>query len=127
MAEIVSPLRALLERKLKGTTRTKRVASRKVIPEEDWLEEIQTAWQSSRELLEDTVQLNFRKQDFRVLLFPDASDLFYGGCLTQVPEEDLVSGIPVVDMPYEPLGLSAEGSKGLSLIGLWWIRKHVPF
>ena len=62
-----------------------------------------------------------------MLLFPDASDLFYGGCLTQVPEEDLVGGIPVVDMPYEPLGLSAEGSKGLSLIGLWWIRKHVSF
>ena len=38
MAEIVSPLRALLERKLKGTTRTQRVASRKVISEEDWSE-----------------------------------------------------------------------------------------
>ena len=40
MAEVVSPLRSLLERKLKGTTRTKRVASRKVISEEDWSEEI---------------------------------------------------------------------------------------
>ena len=76
MAEVVSPLRALLERELKGTTRTKRVASRKVISEEDWSEEIQAAWQSSRELLEDAVQLNFRKQDFRVLMFPYASDLF---------------------------------------------------
>ena len=73
MAEVVSPLRALLERKLKGTTRTKRVASRKVISEEDWSEEIQAAWQSSRELLEDAVQFNFRKQDFRVLMFPDAT------------------------------------------------------
>ena len=125
MAEIVPPLRAFLERKLKGITRTKRVASRKVILEEDWSEEIQTAWQSPRELLEDTVHLNFRKQNFRVLLFPNASDLFCGGFLTQVPEEDLVSGIPVVDMSHEPLDLSAEGSKGLSLIGLWWIRKHV--
>ena len=41
MAEVVSPLRALLGRKLKGTTRTKRFASRKVISEEDWSEEIQ--------------------------------------------------------------------------------------
>ena len=35
MAEVVSPLRALLERKLKGTTRTQRFARRKVILEED--------------------------------------------------------------------------------------------
>ena len=89
MAEVVSPLRAFLERKLKGTTRTKMVACRKVMSEEDWSEEIQAAWQSSRELLEDAVQLNFRKQDFRVVMFPDASDLFWGGFLTQVPEEDL--------------------------------------
>ena len=115
MAEVVSPLRALLERKLKGTTRTKRVASRKVISEVDWSEEIQAAWQSSREWLEDAVQLNFRKQDFRVLMFPDASDLFWGGFLTQVPEEDLVSGIPVVDMSHEPLGFVSEGFKGSQL------------
>ena len=44
MAGIVSPQRALSERKLKGTTRTKRVASRKVISEEDWSEEILAAW-----------------------------------------------------------------------------------
>ena len=48
MAQAVSPLRELLERKLKGTTRTKRVASSKVISEEDWSKEIQAAWQSSR-------------------------------------------------------------------------------
>ena len=112
MAEVVSPLRALLERKLKGATRTERVASRKVLSEEDWSEEIQAAWQSSRELLEDAVQLNFRKQDFRGLMFPDASDLFWGGFLTQVPEEDLVSGIPVVDMAHEPLGFVSGGFKG---------------
>ena len=41
MAEVVPPLKALLERKLQGTTRTKRVASRKVISEEDWSEGIQ--------------------------------------------------------------------------------------
>ena len=36
MAEVVSPLRALLEWKLKGTIRTKRVASHKGISEEGW-------------------------------------------------------------------------------------------
>ena len=117
MAEVVSPLRVLLERKLKGTTRTKRVASCKVISEEHWSEEIQAAWQSSRELLEDAVKLNFRKQDFRVLtlMFPDANDLLWGGFLTQVPEEDLVSGIPVVDMAHEPLGFVSGGFKGSQL------------
>ena len=115
MAEVVSSLRALLERKLKGTTRTKRVASREVISEVDWSETTQAAWQSSRELLEDAVQLNFRRQDFRVLMFPDSSDLFCGGFLTQSPVEDLVSGIPVVYMAHEPLGFVSGGFKGSQL------------
>ena len=51
MTEVLSPLRALLERKLEGTTRTKGVVSRKVISKEHWSEEIQAAWQSSRKLL----------------------------------------------------------------------------
>ena len=84
MAEVVSPLRALLERKLNGTTRVKRVTSRKMISEEDWSEEDQAAWQSSHELFKDAVQLNFRKQDFRVLIFTDASGLFGEGFLTKV-------------------------------------------
>ena len=42
--KVVSPLRALLERKQKDTTRTKRVASRKVISKENWTEEFQAAW-----------------------------------------------------------------------------------
>ena len=50
MAEVVSPLRVLLERKPKSTTRIKRVASRKVISEEDWSEEIRAAWQGSGEV-----------------------------------------------------------------------------
>ena len=98
MAEVVSPLRALLERKLKGTTRNKRVASRKVIWEEDWSKEIQAAGQSSHELLEDAVQITFRKQDFRVL-----------------PEEDMGSGIPVVDVSHEPLSFVSEECKGSQL------------
>ena len=37
------------------------------------------------------MQLNFRKQDFYVVLFPDANDLSWGGFRTQVPHEDLFS------------------------------------
>ena len=87
-----------------------------MIPEEDWSEDIQAAWQSSREFLEDTAQLNFLKQDFLVLKFPSASDLFWGGFLTQVPEEDLVSGIPVMGMAHEPLGFVSGEFKGSHLI-----------
>ena len=74
-------------------------------------EESQTAWQSSRELLEDAVQLNFCKQEFRVLMFPDTSDLFCGDFLTHVLEKDLVSGIPVVSIAYETLGFVGGGFK----------------
>ena len=115
MTEVVSPLRALLERKLEGTTRTKGVVSRKVISEEHWSEEIQAAWQSSRKLLEDAMQLNFGKQDFCVIMFSDATDRFWGGFLTQVPEEDLVSGIPVVNMAHESLGFVSGGFKEAQL------------
>ena len=103
IAEILSPLRALLERKLKGTTRIKKVASHKVISEENWSEEIQVARQSSRVLLNDAVQLDFRKQNLRVLFVSDASDLFGVGFLAQVPEEDLMSGFLVLDMVHESL------------------------
>ena len=70
------------------------------------------AWQSSRKLLEDAVQLIFGKQDFRAMMFPVATDLFWGGFLAQVPEEDLVSGIPVVNMAHETLGFVSGGLKG---------------
>ena len=46
-----------------------------------------------------------------MLMFPGASYLFWGGFLTQVPEEYLVSGIPVVDMAHEPLGFVSGGFK----------------
>ena len=66
-------------------------------------------------MLEDAVQLNFGKQDFRLILFPDATARFWGGFLTQVPEEDLVSGVPVVNMAHEPLGFVSGGFKGPQL------------
>ena len=114
MTEVVSPLRAL--RKLKGTTRTKVFVNCKVISEEHWSEEIQAAWQSSRKLLEDAVQLNFGKQGFCVIMFLDATDRFWGGFLAQVPEEDLVSGIPVVNMTHMNLwGFASRRFKGSQL------------
>ena len=87
MATVVAPLRALVERHLKGTTLTKRVASGKVMSEANWSQDIQGAWQMSREFLKNVVELNFRKQEFPVLMLPGTSDVFWGGSLTQFPKE----------------------------------------
>ena len=38
-----------------------------------------------------------------MLVFPDASDLLWGCCLTQVPKEELVAGLSFMDMSHEPL------------------------
>ena len=52
----------------------------------------------------NAVGLSFlRPDDCRVLMFPDASDLFWGCCLTQVPKEELVTGLSFMDISYEPL------------------------
>ena len=94
MAEVVAPLRALMEHRLKGTSRTKRVASRRALTDGDWTPERVEAWDTSREMLMNAVDLSFRRpDDCRVLMFPDASDLFWGCCLTQVPKEELVTGL----------------------------------
>ena len=61
MAAFVSPLLAILWRKLYGTTRTNRVPNRKVTSQEGWSEKLQAAWRSSRELLEDATHVHFRK------------------------------------------------------------------
>ena len=50
-----------------------------------------------------------------MIMLPDGTALFFGGLLTQVPEEDLVSGIPVVNMAHEPLGFVSGGVKGSQL------------
>ena len=73
--------------KLQGTKRTKRVADRKVITDEGWSEVVQTTWQKSHKLLEDAVQLNFYKPDYRVLMSPDASDVYSDGSVTSVGRE----------------------------------------
>ena len=51
-----------------------------------------------------------------MLIFPDASALFWGGFLTHFPERDLTSGIPVVDMAHKLLEFVTEKElKGLPL------------
>ena len=67
----------------------------------DWTPERVEAWDNSREMLMNAVELSFRRpDDCRVLMFPDGSDLFWGCCMTQVPKEELVAGLSFQRVPY---------------------------
>ena len=116
MAEIVAPLRALIEHRLKGSSRTKIVASWRALMDGDWTPERVEARDNSREMLMNAVELSFRRPgDCRVLMFPDASDLFWGCCLTQVPKEKLVAGLSFMDMSHEPLAFLSGVFRGSQL------------
>ena len=80
----------------------------------DWTEERLEAWDNMLALLEHAVKLAHMKRECQVLMFPDASDLFWGCCVTQVPREDMDSGIPVEDMRHEPLRFVSGASEGHS-------------
>ena len=61
------------------------------------------------------MQLNFGKQDFRVIMFPDATDRFWGGFLTQVPGGSGEWDSGGEYGTYEPLGFVSRGFKGSQL------------
>ena len=75
------------------------------------------AWDSSCKILMNAVELSFRRPDdcCRVLTFPDASDLFWGCCLAQAPEEELVAGLSFMDMSQEPLAFLSRVFRGSQL------------
>ena len=50
-----------------------------------------------------------------MLTFPDASDLLWGCCLTQVPKEVLVAGLSFMDMSHEPLAFLSGVFRGSQL------------
>ena len=56
MAETVAPLRALMEHRLKGTSRTKSVASRRALTDGVWTPERVEAWDNSREMLMNAIE-----------------------------------------------------------------------
>ena len=64
----------------------------------------------------NTAELNFRRLgEGRVLMFPDASNLFWGCFLTQVPVADAASGKPVEQMEPEALAFLIGAFKGSQL------------
>ena len=48
-------------------------------------------------------------------MFPYASELFMGCCVTQVPREEMDSGVPVEEMSHEPLGFVTGAFRGFQL------------
>ena len=105
-----------MQHQLKGTSRTKSVASRRALTDGDWTPGQVEAWDNSREMLMNAVELSFRRlNDCRVWMPPDASDLFLRCCLTQVPKEELVAGLSFMDMSHEPLAFLSGIFRGSQL------------
>ena len=80
LAELEAPLRALPEECL-CNTRTKRVAARRAIGSNEWTDERMAAWDAVRLRMSEAVPLNHVKPGFSVMMFPDASDKFWGSCI----------------------------------------------
>ena len=64
----------------------------------------------------NAVELSFRRPgDCRLLMFPEACDLFWRCCLTQMPKEELVAGLSFMDMSHEPLPFLSGAFRGSQL------------
>lgn len=62
------------------------------------------AFDNSREMLINAVELSSGwPEDCRMLMLPDAGNLFSGCGLTQVPKEELVAGPPIMTISQERL------------------------
>ena len=118
MAEVVEPLRVVLEQLMAGASRrTKRVARNRVIQEDAWTAERVRAWRAAQDLMAQAVPLYHPRPGCVVLMLPDASDFHWGSFFTQVPEEDFRNGTApreVVHFDFLYVGSSgSEGSEGL--------------
>lgn len=59
LAAMKAPLRALLETCFRNMSRTKRVATRSDITDEEWTKDRKPAWDTVKALVEDTVPLGY--------------------------------------------------------------------
>ena len=76
LAQKEMPLQELLRECLQNTSRTRRVAAKRVITAQDWTEEEEQAWRQVKALVANNVPLSYRQPGRTVLMFPDASNLF---------------------------------------------------
>ena len=74
----------------------------------------------------NAVEVSFRRlDDYPVLMFPNASDLFWGCCFTQVLKEELVAGLSFMDRNHEPLDFLSGVFRGSQLC--WPMVDKEPF
>ena len=78
LAELDAPLRALLEECLCNARCTTRLAAHRVIGSNEWTDERMAAWDAVRLRVSEAVPLNHLKPVFFVMMYPDASDKFWG-------------------------------------------------
>ena len=95
--------------------RTKRVAKNKPILEKHWARERQESWDAALGMLRDVVKLACPKRGWKVLTFPDMSDLFWGSVLTQVSPPDFASKNTMGEWHHEPLEVLGGIFKGSQL------------
>ena len=113
MAEVVAPLRLFLEEMMAGAKRrTKRVAKNRAIPSESWTPSRLQAWAAAQALVAHAVTLYHPRPGCQVLMFPDASECHWGSFVTQVPDAEMNSLVPVEDMSHEPLAFLSGSFKG---------------
>ena len=95
--------------------RTKQVAPSRAVAPGDWTSELVAAWDQAQDMVAHAVTLHHPREGCAVLMFPDASDEHWGSFLTQVPQSEFESGVPVEDMSHEPLGFFSGTFRGSQL------------
>ena len=104
LAEVVEPLRLLLEEHMGGIRRrTKRIASNQAIAKEAWKHEQVAAWSNAQDLVAKAVALSHMDRH-EVLMFLDVFDNHWGSFLKQIPTAELEDSVEVEKMSHEPLG-----------------------
>ena len=115
-AHLVAPLQELLTAALANSKkRNARAAAKIKLAEVGWTCIHDDAYEAVKRALADAVTLAHLRDDTVVCLFPDASELFWGAMLTQVPQEAADPNVPVSEWLHEPLGFLSGAFKGASL------------
>lgn len=114
-AEVKALLQALMDERLVGTRKTKNVAKWRPLAMEDWTPETVGSREEVCCLLRDTARWKYLTPRWKVLMVPDASDMFCGCCPTQVDVEIYTEGRPVEQILPEPLGFVRGAFKGAQL------------
>ena len=57
------------------------------------------------------------------MMFPDASDKFWGSCITHVPTVELGGSLAIADMAHEPLGFPSGPFRGSQERWQLWTRR----